>query len=56
VRAAAFFEAARRQMPDRDLAELASEMAAEEGVHIAWVKSAIRRTPDPVLDWSAIFG
>jgi rubrerythrin len=56
VRAAAFFESARRQVLDRDLAELAAEMAAEEGVHIAWVKSAIRRTPNPVLDWSAIFG
>jgi len=56
VRAAAFFEAARRQTPDPVLAELAAEMAAEEGVHIAWVKSAIRRTPDPVIDWSSIFG
>jgi rubrerythrin len=56
VRASAFFEAARRQTPDRDLAELAAEMAAEEGVHIAWVKSAIRRTPDSVPDWGAIFG
>jgi rubrerythrin len=56
VRAAAFFESARRQASDRALRELAAEMAAEEGVHIAWVKSAIRRTPDPVLDWSSIFG
>jgi rubrerythrin len=56
VRAAAFFESARKKTSDRALGELAAEMAAEEGVHIAWVKSAIRRTPDPVLDWSAIFG
>ena len=56
VRAAAFFESARRQAPDPGLAELAAEMAAEEGVHIAWVKSAIRRTPNPVIDWSSIFG
>ena len=56
VRAAAFFESARKQAPDPALAELAAEMAAEEGVHIAWVQSAIRRTPDPVLDWSSIFG
>jgi rubrerythrin len=56
VRAAAFFESARKQASDRVLADLAAEMAAEEGVHIAWVKSAIRRTPDPVLDWSSIFG
>ena len=56
VRAAAFFESARKKSSDRALGELAAEMAAEEGVHIAWVKSAIRRTPDPVLDWSAIFG
>ena len=56
VRAAAFFESARKQASDHALAELAAEMAAEEGVHIAWVKSAIRRTPDPVLDWNSIFG
>lgn len=56
LRAAAFFESAREQASDRALRELAAEMAAEEGVHIAWVKSAMRRTPDPVLDWSAIFG
>jgi rubrerythrin len=56
VRAAAFFEAARKQTSDRALAEFAAEMAAEEGVHIAWVKSAIRRTPDPVPDWNSIFG
>lgn len=56
VRAAAFFESARKQARDPALADLAAEMAAEEGVHIAWVKSAIRRTPDPVIDWSSIFG
>jgi hypothetical protein len=55
VRAAAFFEAARRQATDPVLADLAAEMAAEEGVHIAWVKSAIRRTPNPVIDWNAVF-
>lgn len=54
-RAAAFFEAARKQAADPALAATAAEMAAEEGVHIAWVKSAIRRTPNPVIDWSAIF-
>ncbi|MEW6688889.1 MAG: ferritin family protein [Pseudomonadota bacterium] len=56
VRAAAFFEAARKQIGDPKLAEMAAEMAAEEGVHIAWVKSAIRRTPDPVIDWGQVFG
>jgi len=56
VRAAAFFEMARKQAPGRDLAELAAEMAADEGVHIAWVKSAIRRTPDANIDWNQIFG
>ena len=54
-RAAAFFEAARKQAADPTLAAMAAEMAAEEGVHIAWVKSAIRRTPNPVIDWNAIF-
>ena len=55
-RAAAFFESARKQAADPALAAMAAEMAAEEGVHIAWVKSAIRRTPNPVVDWNAIFG
>ena len=55
-RAAGFFESARKQASDPELSELAAEMAAEEGVHIAWVKSAIRRTPNPVVDWNAIFG
>ena len=55
-RALAFFESARAQAADPKLAALATEMAAEEGVHIAWVQSAIRRTPDPVIDWAAIFG
>jgi rubrerythrin len=54
-RAAAFFESVREQAADPALAAMAAEMAAEEGVHIAWVKSAIRRTPNPVIDWNAIF-
>jgi rubrerythrin len=56
VRAADFFESARKRAPDPALADLAAELAAEEGVHIAWVKSAIRRTPDSVIDWSSIIG
>jgi len=55
-RALAFFETARVQASDPKLAALAAEMAAEEGVHVAWVQSAIRRTPDPVVDWAAVFG
>ena len=54
-RALAFFESARARTTDPALAALAGEMAAEEGVHVAWVQSAIRRTPDPVIDWEAIF-
>lgn len=54
-RALAFFEAARVQARDPALAAMAAEMAAEEGVHVAWVKSALRRTPDPVIDWEAVF-
>jgi rubrerythrin len=55
-RAQAFFEQARKDAQDPDLARLAGEMAAEEGVHIAWVKSAIRRTPQSVVDWESVFG
>jgi len=56
MRAAEFFEAARGKIADPAVAALAAEMAAEEGVHIAWVKSALRRTPNPVVDWNAVFG
>ncbi|HEV8096320.1 MAG TPA: ferritin family protein [Burkholderiales bacterium] len=55
-RALAFFESVRVRAVDPALAALAGEMAAEEGVHVAWVQSALRRTPDPVIDWDAIFG
>ena len=54
-RAAQFFESARLQIADPSVASLAAEMAVEEGVHIAWVKSALRRTPNPVIDWNAVF-
>lgn len=53
-RALHFFESAREQAADPALARLAAEMAAEEGVHVAWVKSAIRRTPDPLTDWDPV--
>ena len=49
-RAFAFFDSIRVRAVDPALAALAREMAAEEGVHIAWVQSALRRTPDPVVD------
>jgi rubrerythrin len=55
LRAEAFFEQARREAKDPDLKRMATEMAAEEGVHIAWVKSALRRAPDPV-NWESVFG
>lgn len=54
-RAHAFFEAARAEATDPGIAAMATEMAAEEGVHIVWVKSALRRTPDPLLDWGQVF-
>lgn len=54
-RALAFFEAARAQASDPALAAMATELAAEEGVHVAWVKSALRRTPDPVVDLETVF-
>ena len=54
LRAEAFFAQARKDAKDPDLARMAGEMAAEEGVHIAWVKSALRRAPDPV-SWDQVF-
>jgi rubrerythrin len=56
LRAQSFFEEARRKAKDPELARMAGEMAAEEGVHIAWVESAIRRTPQSVVDWEQVFG
>ena len=55
-RAAEFFETIGRQSRDPALAGLAAEMATEESVHAAWVQSALRRTPDSVIDWNAVFG
>ena len=56
LRAQAFFEQAHRQAKDPELARIACEMAAEEGVHVAWVESAIRRTPQSVVNWESVFG
>ena len=54
-RALAFFESVRKTAANVQLSMLAGEMAAEEGVHVEWVKSVLRRTPDPVVDWDAFF-
>lgn len=54
-RALAFFEAVRSQATDPALADLAGAMAAEEEEHVAWVQNALRRTPDPVIDWGSVF-
>jgi rubrerythrin len=54
-RAVSFFESARAQAKDPALAALAAEMAADEEEHVAWVKAALARTPDPVVDWEAEF-
>ena len=54
-RALAFFESVRKTAANVQLSGIAGEMAAEEGVHVEWVKSVLRRTPDPVIDWAAVF-
>jgi rubrerythrin len=54
-RALAFFESVRTQANDPALAAMAAGMAADEGEHVAWVKDALARTPDPVVDWEAVF-
>lgn len=54
-RALAFFEAVRSETADPALAQLAGEMASEEKVHVAWVQGALRRTPDPLIDWNTVF-
>jgi rubrerythrin len=55
-RALAFFEGVRHQAADPALAQLAADMAAEELEHVAWVEGALRRMPDPVIDWERVFG
>lgn len=55
-RALAFFDAVRAEAADPALAQLAADMSAEEGEHVAWVQGALKRTPDPVIDWSQVFG
>lgn len=54
-RAQEFFEEVLRSATDPGIRALAREMAAEEGEHIAWVKAAIARTPDPNIDWESLF-
>jgi len=54
-RALEFFESVRRSAANVQLSMLAGELAADEGVHVEWVKGALRRTPDPVIDWAAVF-
>jgi len=55
VRAAAFFEAARKQASTEPRRAGAENGRGGRRAH-RLVKSAIRRTPDPVLDWNSIFG
>jgi len=54
-RALAFFEQAKAHAPDKALAALAAEMASDEELHVAWVKGALRRTLDPVINWEVVF-
>lgn len=54
-RALGFFEAVRKEAADPALVQLAGEMASEEKVHVDWVQSALRRTPNPLIDWNTVF-
>jgi rubrerythrin len=54
-RAQAFFEAMYRSAKDPALHALAQEMAMEEKEHVAVVERLLARTPDPNVDWSAMY-
>jgi rubrerythrin len=54
-RAAAFFEHVIVSAEDPMLRALASEMAADEGDHIAMLEKLLERTPSPIVDWASIY-
>ena len=53
-RAAAFFEGVLMSSDDALLRALATEMAADEGDHIAMLEKLLETTP-PVLDWASVY-
>jgi len=54
-RAQAFFEHVLMTAEDPALRALAKEMAAEEQEHVSIVERLLARTPDPNVDWPALF-
>jgi rubrerythrin len=54
-RAQAFFEGVLTSAQDPALRGLAREMAAEEQEHVRLVERLLERTPDPNVDWAALF-
>lgn len=54
-RAQAFFEYVYRTADDPALRGLAQEMMMEEKEHVAMVERLLERTPDPNVDWAAVF-
>jgi rubrerythrin len=54
-RAAAFFESVIVTADDPMLRALAREMAADEGDHILMLEKLLEATPDPAIDWAALY-
>jgi rubrerythrin len=54
-RAQEFFEHAFAIAADPAVRALAQEMAAEEREHVRLVEDLLARTPDPNVDWAALF-
>jgi rubrerythrin len=54
-RAQAFFEHVYLTADDPALHALAQEMVMEETEHVAMVERLLERTPDPNVDWAAVF-
>ena len=54
-RAREFFEHAFATAADPAVRALAQEMAAEEREHVRLVEDLLARTPDPNVDWAALF-
>lgn len=54
-RAYAFYDQVLRGAHEQALRELAGEMAAEELAHVSLIERLLENTPEPGIDWAAVF-
>jgi len=55
-RAAAFFEWVARTSPTAEVREHAQEIAAEEAMHVRWMRDALEYHPSWRVDWENLLG